>query len=123
MLKEMLRNETKSSNEVRDNSFEKLKNQVNRGVVLERMPSSCRDLWTVGHSHTGYYFIASSNSKYPVELVYCDMKERRNNPTTPSVQLEGNLVDRLFPSSGRRVAIHLGTDKNCTLGTQCNFCD
>jgi hypothetical protein len=74
------------SNEAYEESLRRLRAQVNRGAKLGRMPSSCRDLWTIGHSHTGYYIVKSNNIKHPIEILYCDMADRGNASSSSALQ-------------------------------------
>lgn len=74
------------SNEAYEESLRQLRAQVNRGAKLGRMPSSCRDLWTIGHSHTGYYIVQGNNNKHPIEILYCDMADRGNASSSSALQ-------------------------------------
>lgn len=44
--------------------------ECNGKVVLDGMPTSCRDLWRIGHGLSGLYSVKATSDK--VETVYCD---------------------------------------------------
>ena len=67
--------------------MEELKNQINRASSIDGLPSSCADLWTLGHSRSGIYLVKTEAS---IDAVYCDMTK---NPTSSSGQLNNHLLD------------------------------
>lgn len=66
-----------------------LKNKTS-GVPLSRMPTSCRDLWTIGHKLSGIYTIKGSKQ---IEMVHCDMTQTGSKI---HFQIEAKLIDNII---------------------------
>lgn len=68
-----------------DYEIEELKNKINRSSSIDGLPSSCKDLWMLGHSHSGIYLV---KTKSTICVVYCDMTKNETSSGKSLATLE-----------------------------------
>lgn len=58
--------------------------------TVNRMPTSCQELWKIGHTLNGLYSVAGSKS---VQVVYCDFSKPFSDPGKLSIQAILQRID------------------------------
>lgn len=72
-LKDLLTNQQKQSADIVEL---RRKSDRPRGTSINRMPETCADLYTIGHTLSGIYPIRGVNQ---IEMVYCEMASGNTN--------------------------------------------